>query len=52
MDKWFAIVLAVFVIGMFSPVIVSEHSKSQCRIEAIKAGIDADKIATACGLNK
>ena len=50
MDKWIAI-CAVGVMGvLFAPVIVMEHSKSQCRIEAIKAGVEADKINTACGI--
>ena len=50
MDKWFAILLLGCVIGMFSPAIISEHGKTECRIEAIKAGVEADKINKACGI--
>ena len=50
MDKWSAIMLVAFCTAMFSPVVVSEYSKSQCRIEAIKAGVEADKINLACGI--
>jgi hypothetical protein len=50
MDKWIAI-CAVGVMGvLFAPVIMMEHSKANCRIEAIKAGVDADKINMACGI--
>lgn len=36
--------------AMFAPMGCMEHGKSQCRIEAIKAGVEADKINTACGI--
>ena len=50
MDKWIAI-CAIGVMGtLFAPVIVMEYSKANCRIEAIKAGVDADKINMACGV--
>ena len=52
MDKWSTIFLMVLVAGLFSPIIVSEYQTSQCRIEAIKAGVEADKIKTACGISK
>jgi hypothetical protein len=48
MDKWLAILLIGLVCGMFSPVIVSEHAKSQCKIEAIKANMPADDIVKLC----
>lgn len=48
MDKWVAILLIAFVVGIFSPVVVSEHSKSVCKIEAIKAGMSADDILKLC----
>lgn len=48
MDKWMCILLIGIVFGMFSPVIVSEHNKGQCRIEAIKAGMPADDIQKLC----
>ena len=49
-DRGWAILILVFMTLLFSPVIISEYSKSQCRIEAIKAGVEADKINLACGL--
>lgn len=50
MDKWIAI-CAIGVVGMlFAPVTMMEYSKANCRIEAIKAGVDADKINMACGV--
>lgn len=49
MDKWSSIFLICLVLGMFSPVIVSEHSKGQCRAEAIKAQMPADDIIKLCG---
>lgn len=50
MDKWIAI-CAIGVMGaLFSPVVVMEYSKYHCRIEAIKAGVEADKINMACGI--
>ena len=48
MDKWFVLLLIAIVFGMFSPVIVSEHNKGQCRTEAIKAGMSADEILKLC----
>ena len=48
MDKWFVILLICLVFGMFSPVIVMEHNKGQCRTEAIKAGMPADDILKLC----
>ena len=46
--KW----IAIMAIGMFGAMFVglgfSEHNKSQCRIEAIKAGIEASKIKEIC----
>ena len=50
MDKWIAI-CAIGIIGaMFAPLGIMEYSKAQCRIEAIKAGVEADKINMACGV--
>lgn len=48
--KWLAIMIIGVTIGMFMPLAVTEHGKSQCRIEAIKAGVEADKINQACGI--
>ena len=50
MDKWTAIFLVGFCVAMFTPLGIMEYNKSQCRIEAIKAGVEADKINTACGV--
>lgn len=49
MDKWLVILLICIVFGMFSPVIVMEHGKKECRIEAIKAQMPADDIIKLCG---
>ena len=48
--KWFAIAMAVIFGLMFVGMGVEQYTKSQCRIEAIKAGVEADKISQACGL--
>ena len=48
--KWFMIGMAVIFGLMFVGMGVDQYSKSQCRIEAIRAGVEADKINTACGL--
>lgn len=48
MDKWFVVLLIAIVFGMFSPVIVTEHNKGQCKTEAIKAGMPADDILKLC----
>lgn len=50
MDKWMSIMLAVVFSAMFTPLAVEKYGESQCRIEAIKAGVEADKIKTACGI--
>jgi hypothetical protein len=49
MDKWLTIMIIGVASAMFAPLAIMEYSKSQCRIEAIKAGVEADKINTACG---
>lgn len=48
MDKWVAILLIGLVIGMFSPIMVSEYTKGECKIEAIKAQMPADDILKLC----
>ena len=48
--KWMVILGISVMTILFSPVIVGEYQKSQCRIEAIRAGVEADKINTACGV--
>jgi hypothetical protein len=49
-SKWIAIMAIGITMGMFAPLGVTEYSKYQCRIEAIKAGVEADKINLACGI--
>jgi hypothetical protein len=52
MDKWVAICVVGVIGSMFAPLGVMEYSKANCRIEAIKAGVEPDKVATACGISK
>ena len=47
--KWFMIAVAVIFGLMFVGMGVEQYTKSQCRIEAIKAGVEAEKISQACG---
>jgi len=48
MDKWLSICLIGLVVGMFSPIFVSEYTKGQCKIEAIKAQMSTDDILKLC----
>ena len=48
MDKWISICVVGVVLSMFSPLMVMEYSKKECRIEAIKAGMSADDIIKLC----
>lgn len=48
--KWIAICVVGVVAAMFTPLAITEYSKAQCRIEAIKASVEADKINMACGI--
>jgi len=48
--KWIAILAVGVATAMFAPLAIMENGKSQCRIEAIKAGVEADKINMACGV--
>ncbi len=48
--KWIVILALGFIVMMFAPLIISDHQKNACRIEAIKAGVEADKVNTACGI--
>ena len=48
--KWLAIAMAVIFGLMFVGMGLDQYQKSQCRIEAIKAGVEADKINRACGI--
>ena len=49
-DRWIVILIFGVLFLMFAPIGCMEHQKHQCRIEAIKAGVEADKINAACGL--
>lgn len=48
MDKWMCICVVCLVFGMFSPILVSEHGKKECRIEAIKVNKSAEEISQIC----
>lgn len=46
--KWVALVF-IFVFGTpMAGMALNEYHKTQCRIEAIKAGMDPDKITQVC----
>ena len=46
--KWFSLVF-IFIIGMLmAGMALKEYQDSQCRIEAIRANMEADKIAQVC----
>ena len=46
--KWYAIVM-IFIIGLLmAGLALKEYQLSQCRIEAIKVGMDTDKILQVC----
>lgn len=49
-DKWIVGMFMGFIVLMFAPLVIMEYGSNQCRIEAIKAGVEADKIKTACGI--
>jgi hypothetical protein len=49
-DMKFAALAFFFVLGIpFAGLGLKEYQASQCRIEAIKAGMEADKIVQVCG---
>jgi hypothetical protein len=48
--KWIMVGFAAMAFALFGGLAVMDYSKYQCRIEAIKAGVEADKINTACGV--
>jgi hypothetical protein len=46
--KWPALAF-MFIIGIpMTGLALEQYQKNQCRIEAIKAGMDADKIGQVC----
>lgn len=46
--KWIMITVAIVFTGMFVGLGFSEHYKSQCRIEAIKADFTKEAIKEIC----
>lgn len=48
MEKYMAIALAVFFVCMFGGLALEGYQKSQCRVEAMKAGKSAEDIAKIC----
>jgi CHASE1-domain containing sensor protein len=48
--KWVLLLVILFIGMPMAGLALSEYHHSQCRIEAIKAGVEADKINTACGV--
>lgn len=46
--KWYAIVMIAIIGIPMAGMALNEYQKSQCRIEAIHAGMDVDKIAQVC----
>jgi hypothetical protein len=46
--KWYAIVMIVIIGTPLAGLALKEYELNQCRIEAIRAGMDADKIAKVC----
>ena len=48
--KWIAICAIGVTAFMFAPLMVNEYQQTQCRVEAIKAGVPAADIARACGI--
>ena len=49
-DRGYAVLLFLLFALAFAPMLMGEYGKGQCRIEAIKAGVEADKINQACGI--
>ena len=48
--KWVLLLSAVFIGAPMVGLALTDYQHSQCRIEAIKAGVEADKINVACGV--
>ena len=46
--KWYAIVMIVIIGTPMAGLALKEYQNSQCRIEAIRANMDVDKIAQVC----
>lgn len=50
MEKWLAITMIVVFGSLALGGAVEHYSTKQCRIEAIKVGVDANLIDKACGV--
>jgi len=48
-SKWLTICIVGTVIALFAPLGIMEYSKSQCKVEGIRAGKTADEINNICG---
>jgi CHASE1-domain containing sensor protein len=48
--KWVLLLVILFIGMPMVGLALSDYQHSQCRIEAIKAGVEADKINVACGI--
>jgi len=48
MEKWYYVIMVVFLVGLAGSVVVDTYMKGQCRETAIKAGKTADDIAKIC----
>jgi len=46
--KWYAIVMIAIIGIPMAGMALKEYQDSQCRIEAIRANMEADKIAQVC----
>ena len=46
--KWYAIVMIAIAAGPAAVFVGDQYQKGQCRIEAIRANMDAEKIAQVC----
>jgi hypothetical protein len=48
MDKWTVICIIGVILGLFSPLVISEYSKGQCKAAAMTAGYSADDVLKLC----
>ena len=46
--KWFALVMIAIIVLPMGGLALEQYNKGQCRIEAIKAGMEPDKIGQVC----
>jgi hypothetical protein len=50
MEKWLAIAMMVIFGSLAIGGSIEKYAEKQCRIEAIKTGVEAEKINQACGV--